>query len=133
MGLARFALIFTGLSFLGYGLFCWFVPDTIGRFTGLGMESTAARTEVIAMYGGLQSSAGVFFLLAGLRRDWVFPGICALVLIMGGLAVARGFAMGILGPTGYNEGAVAYEALTAIVGIIAMLRLPRVQSPASSL
>ena len=125
MGLARFALIFTGVSFLGYGLFCWFVPETLGDFAGLGMDANVARTEVIAMYGGLQSGTGVFFLMAGLRRDWVFPGICALILMMGGLAIARGFGMALLGPTGYNEGAVAYEALTAIVGIIAMLRLPR--------
>lgn len=128
MGLARFVLIFTGISFLGYGLYCWAVPDTIGNFTALGMGATSARTEVIAMYGGLQTGTGVFFLLAGWQRDWVWPGISALVLIMGGLALARGFGMGVLGPTGYNEGAALYESLTAMIGIIAMLRLPRTAS-----
>lgn len=123
MGLARFALIFTGISFLGYGLFCWFVPDTIGNFTAMGMDSAAARTEVIAMYGGLQTGTGIFFLLAGLRQDWVLPGISALVLIMGGLAVARSSGMGMFGLTGYNEGAALYESLTALVGIIALLRV----------
>jgi len=121
MKLARFVLLFTAVSFIGYGLACLFMPNMVGTLSGLGLQMVSGRTEIHAMYGGLQTGLGLFFLLCGLHREWVRPGIVAIVLIMGGLALGRSYGISVQGsPGSYNLGAASYEALTALFGLISL-------------
>ena len=71
MKLARFVLLFTAVSFIGYGIACLLLPNMVGNLSGLGLQMVSGRTEIHAMYGGLQTGLGLFFLLAGLHREWV--------------------------------------------------------------
>jgi hypothetical protein len=126
MALARFVLIFTGISFFGYAVACFLFPvEVAGRFTGYGLEAAAGMVEVRAMYGGLQAGFGVFCLLAGWRQAWTGPALAAIACVMGGLVLTRSIAMGIHGPAGANPGAAIYEGITTALALLALLRLPR--------
>lgn len=124
MLLARFVLIFTGLSFFGYAIACFLFPvEVVGRFTGYGLEAAAGLVEARAMYGGLQAGFGLFCLLAGWRREWTVPGLTAIATVMGGLVLTRSIAMGIHGPAGANPGAAIYEGITTLLAVLALIRL----------
>ncbi|MFP5464223.1 MAG: DUF4345 family protein [Gammaproteobacteria bacterium] len=124
MPLARFVLIFTGISFFGYAVACFVDPVGVaGRFTGYGLEAAAGLVEVRAMYGGLQAGFGVFCLLAGWRREWTVPGLTAIATVMGGLVLTRSIAMGIHGPAGFNPHAAIYEGITTALAVLALFRL----------
>ena len=126
MKLARFVLLFTAVSFIGYGLACLLVPNMVGNISGLGMQTVSGRTEIHAMYGGLQTGLGLYFLLCGLHREWVRPGVVALILVMGGLALARCYGISVQGsPGSYNLGAVSYEAITALVALLSLRLLSK--------
>ena len=125
MGFARFVLLFTAVSFIGYGLACLFAPNMVGTLSGLGLQMVSGRTEIHAMYGGLQTGLGLYFLLCGFHKEWLRPGVVALVLVMGGLALARSYGISIQGSANsYTLGAASYEAITALAGLIS-LRLMR--------
>lgn len=124
MPLARFVLIFTGISFFGYAVACFLYPvEVAGRFTGYGLEAAAGLIEVRAMYGGLQAGFGVFCLLAGFRRPWTMPGLTAIAWVMGALAVARVAGLGLHGMAGWHGPVAVYEAVTAVLAIVALWRL----------
>lgn len=124
MSLARFVLIFTGVSFLGYAIACFLFPvEVAGRFTGFGLEAAAGLVEARAMYGGLQGGFGLFCLLAGFRRDWTRAGLTAIALVMGGLVLTRGIAMGLHGAVGAHPGAAIYEGITTALAVLALTRL----------
>ncbi len=126
MKLARVVLLFTAVSFIGYGLTCLFLPDIVGTLSGLGLQMVSGRTEIHAMYGGLQTGLGLFFLLCGMHKEWVRPGTVAIILAMGGLALARTYGISVQGsPGSYNLGAASYEALTALFGLIALRLLAK--------
>ncbi len=124
MPLARFVLIFTGLSFFGYAVACFLYPvEVAGRFTGYGLEAAAGLVEARAMYGGLQAGFGLFCLLAGWRREWTRAGLTAIALVMGGLVLARTAAMGLHGVVGAHPGAAIYEGITTVLAVLALIRL----------
>ena len=126
MRLARFVLIVTGLSFVGYAIACFLYPvEVAGRFTGYGLDAAAGMVEIRAMYGGLQAGFGLFCLLTGLRKEWTRPGLAAIAFVMGGLVLTRGIAMGIHGPAGANPAAAIYEGITTALALLALARLPR--------
>ncbi len=53
------------------------------------MNSGDAFVEIGAMYGGLQTGFGLFCLLGALRKDFYRPALTSLLLVVGGLALAR--------------------------------------------
>ncbi|GAB4358253.1 MAG: hypothetical protein Kow0073_16610 [Immundisolibacter sp.] len=124
MVLARFVLIFTGLSFAGYGVACFLYPVAVaGYFTGFGMAAPAALIEARAMYGGLQAGFGVFCLLAGFRRPWTVPALAAIAWVMGMLALARLAGLALHGMAGWHGQVVVYEAATTVLAMLALRRL----------
>ncbi len=126
MKFARFVLLFTAISFIGYGIACLLLPEMVGNLSGLGLATVSGRTEIHAMYGGLQTGLGIFFLLCGWHREWVRPGVICLILAMGGLALARSYGISVQGSPGtYNLGAASYEALTALFGLLSLRFLRR--------
>lgn len=126
MALARFVLIFTGLSFFGYAIACFIYPvEVVGRFTGYGLDAAAGLVEARAMYGGLQAGFGLFCLLAGFRREWTQAALTAIALVMGGLVLARSAAMGLHGVVGAHRGAAIFEGINTTLALLALIRLPR--------
>jgi Domain of unknown function (DUF4345) len=53
------------------------------------LSSAVARTEVRAMYGGLQMAIGIFALLGAFRRKYREPALVFFVLALTGLALSR--------------------------------------------
>lgn len=126
MALARFVLIVTGISFVGYAVVCFLNPGYANaNFMGYGLDAAAAKVEMRAMYGGLQAGFGVFCLLAGFRPEWTRSALTAIACVMGGVGLARCIAMGIHGPAGANPVVAIYEGITTALALLALMRRPR--------
>lgn len=126
MKFARFVLIVTGLSFVGYGLLCLLQPAGMpAQFTGFDLSTPVPMVEAIAMYGGLQTGLGVFFIWAAVQRDFVVPALWCIVLMMGALAATRGWAMSVHGMVGMHPRVIVFEAATTLLALVAVLRLRR--------
>jgi len=110
------------LVWLGYGLYCFFEPATLEEAAGLAIGSSVARTEVRAMYGGLQIALGVMALAALWRPALVRPTLLCFAFLVTGLATSRVVGAVIDGSFGqYTTGAIFFEVAVA-GGAMALLR-----------
>ncbi len=121
---ARVLLTATGLVFFIHGLVCFVHPATIGIESGLAMPTPGSVIEVRAEYGGLPMALGLFFLAAALQKVQVCTGLLVMVTALGGYASARVLAALISGEVDtYNLAAIAYELVSAVLGLWAFQRL----------
>jgi hypothetical protein len=120
MTFGRIVLGITGLAFAGYGLVCLFVPTLVADYSGMLLPDASALTEVVAMYGGLQTGMGALFLFAALRPAHLREGLFVLTVLVGSLAFARSMGLMAHGATPYNLGAVVYELTTTALAVIAL-------------
>lgn len=120
--LGKAILWVSAFAFIGYGLACLFSPELPASYTGLTMTTGDAYAEIGAMYGGLQTAFGVFCLLGALRTEFYRPALTSLVLLVGGLALARLYSMATSEDpvAGYTYGAIAFESATAILAAVAL-------------
>lgn len=120
--LGKVILWVSAVTFIVYGLMCLVSPALPTNYAGLAMNSGDAFVEIGAMYGGLQTGFGIFCLLGALRRDLYRPALMSLVLLVGGLALARLYSTLTSDiPVGsYTYGAMVYEFTTAILAGIAL-------------
>lgn len=120
--LGKAILWVSAISFVVYGLMCLLSPALPMDYAGLTMNTGDAFAEVRAMYGGLQTGLGIFCLLGALRNDLYRPALISLVLLVGGLALARLYSTIIstesLGT--YTYGAMVYEFTTATLAGLAL-------------
>ena len=105
MTFARIVLGLTGALFGLYGLACLFVPAIVAQYSGIVLPDASARTEVVAMYGGLQMAMGVLFTYCAVRPAHLRVGLVSMVVLVGGLAMARAFGILVHGASAYNVGA----------------------------
>jgi hypothetical protein len=103
-------LIFSAFVWAGYGLLCWVRPETVIENAELAAMSATARTELRAMYGGLQTAFGVMA-IAGLMRPELARNVA---MFLGastlGLAGARLSGLALDGGASvYTVGAVIFE------------------------
>jgi hypothetical protein len=122
--LGKVILWISAIVFIPYGLLCLFDPALPAGYAGLVLGSGDAFAEMGAMYGGLQTGFGVFCLLGALRKDYFRPALTLLVLVVGGLAVARLYSTAMSpDPVGnYTWAAMAYEFTTATLAGLALRR-----------
>jgi len=120
MVFSRIILAFTGCIFALYGLVCLANPATPAGYAGMEIAQASASTEVIAMYGGLQTALGVLLVAWAWRPHLVVPALVLVLVTVGGLALGRGSGLLRNGSDAYNLGAVGYEATTAILAAIAL-------------
>ena len=118
----RAYLAISVLIWAGYGLYCFFEPATLEQAAGLVLGSSVARTEVRAMYGGLQFAIGAMALAALFRPALVRPTLLSLAFLVSGLAVSRAIGAVLDGSFGqYTTGAIVFEVAVAGTAI-ALLR-----------
>lgn len=72
----RMFLMFSATVWGCYGLWCWAMPETLTEVAGLVATTPTARTELRAMYGGLQTAFGLLA-VAGLMRPALASGVTA--------------------------------------------------------
>ena len=120
--LGKVILWISAIVFIPYGLLCLFDPALPAGYADLTMGSGDAFAEMGAMYGGLQTGFGVFCLLGALRRDFFRPALTAILLMVGGLAVARLYSTATSAdPVGtYTRAAMAFEFTTATLAGLAL-------------
>jgi hypothetical protein len=87
-----------GLVWLPWGIICLFAPQAWSGQVIPGMEvfdlaSATARTEVRAMYGGLQMAIGLLALIAIFRPRHRDTALLFYVLALGGLALSRMYGL----------------------------------------
>jgi len=125
---SRILLGLTGIAFAGYGLYCAYDLDMIVRLTGLAFRAPSAAVESRAMYGGLQTGLGLLFLNSAVNARMTAYGLVAMVFVMGGLATGRAFGISVDGIDDYNQGAVIYEGVSALLAAFAIWRERKVRN-----
>ncbi len=109
---------------ISYCARCLITPTTPAGYAGLIISNGDAFAEVGAMYGGLQTGLGLFFLLAVLKPEFYRSALIVLLLTIGSLALARLSSLLITDQviTAYTYGALSYEIATACIAAIALKR-----------
>jgi len=119
---SRILLGLTGLLFAGYGVYCAYDLDMIVRLTGIAFRAPSAAVESRAMYGGLQTGIGLLLINAAVNKRMTAFGLVAMAFVLGGLAVGRALGISIDGMDDYNQGALVFEASSAVLAGIAIWR-----------
>lgn len=94
MTLSQLVLAAGALAFAIFGVWLLAVPGAL-KAVGITPASPEARTELRAMYGGLELGIAAFLLLCITRTEWHGPGLLLQALAIGGLAAARLIAIAI--------------------------------------
>ena len=120
--LGKIILWISAITFISYGLMCLVSPSVPAGYAGLEIISGDGYAEIGAMYGGLQIGFGVFCLLGALRSDLYKPGLIALVVVVGPLAIGRLYStLTGIGEVGtYTYGAMTFEFITAALATVAL-------------
>ncbi|MFK7974820.1 MAG: DUF4345 family protein [Halioglobus sp.] len=120
--LGKIVLWLSAAIFGSYGIACLLDPSLAAGYAGLDITNGDAYAEMGAMYGGLQTGFGILCLLGALQAWMRKPALTMIVVMVGGLAVTRGFWM-LAGtePVGvYTQGALVFEAITTVVAAVAL-------------
>ena len=105
-----------GIGFVFYGLICFFMPESITSLIGYEATTSDARTEFLAMYGGVQTGLGIFGLLALRESSLMRANFLLLTIVFTALALGRlsGYIiMDNLG--GYTHVAIVFETISALL------------------
>ncbi|MGM0575344.1 MAG: DUF4345 domain-containing protein [Myxococcota bacterium] len=87
--LRRVAVGVAALIFGGFGAFFLGWPTEMANQVQITADTPATRTEIRAMYGGLQVGFATFLLLCVVLRRWLVAGLVAIGLVCAGLAAGR--------------------------------------------
>lgn len=121
-------LIFCGLFWIAYGIFCLFWPSTVAGFIGYQFISADAIIEVVSMYGGLEFGLGCMFLYCALKTELIKTGLLLVISTIGALAVSRTIGYLVIGGevTIYTYGGIFYEGLSGVIALVLWLRNKKV-------
>lgn len=89
MNLARLSLATTAAAFAGFGVAFLAKPTAMTRKVDILAKRPNARTEIRAMYGGMEIGLAAFFASAAASPEWHRPALVAQACAIGGLAVGR--------------------------------------------
>ena len=89
MLLGRTVLGVSAFILMTYGLLCLVSPELPAEYSGLRISNGDAFAEIGAMYGGLQTGLGLFFLLAVMKSEFYRPALVVLMFAIGSLALGR--------------------------------------------
>lgn len=120
--LGKIVLWLAAAIFGSYGIACLIDPTLAAGYAGLDITNGDAYAEMGAMYGGLQTGFGILCLMGALQAWMHKPALMMMVVMIGGLAITRGFWM-LAGdqPVGiYTQGALAFETISTIAAAIAL-------------
>ena len=117
------ALWLGALGFAGIGLAFLVAPGLLG-LVELAPTTPSARSDVRAVYGGIELGVGVFLALCARRPAWVRPGLTVQALTLGGAALARVASLAADGlPRPLVLGLASLELLGAVLTTVALRSL----------
>jgi len=122
MDTGKLAIGITAAAFTGFGAALVARPEKILGTIGIKANQPVGRTELRAMYGGMELGFGAFFTIVMFRQEWRRPALAAILCGIGGLGATR-IATAIAngdGPLTYAMGAP--EIAAATLAAIALLR-----------
>jgi hypothetical protein len=127
MTYARWYMIINGLMLAGYGIYCLLQPHIVADLTAMTVSSTAL-TELRAMYGGVQTALGIYFLMMAFKPRCLEGALIGLIMLYGGLCSARALGMLLLGGDDYNTPAFAFEFVDALLGLGALIQVRKARA-----
>ena len=89
MDSGKLAIFITAAAFTGFGTALLAKPDKILGTIGIKARKPAGRTELRAMYGGMELGLGGFFTVAALKEEYRRPALLAILCGIGGLGATR--------------------------------------------
>jgi hypothetical protein len=149
--LTQVFLVVNSIFWLPWGLICLIWPrvwagDVIPGMEVFDLSGAVARTEVRAMYGGLQMAIGVFALVGAFRSKHRQSAFLFFLLALTGLVLCRLAGMiaegestylsfsTIIAPGKYNQvGLAMYELPSCVLAWMLFLLRPRVAKDAVEL
>ena len=88
MDSGKLAIGITAAAFTGFGTALLVKPEILKKI-GIRATDPNARTELRAMYGGMELGFGAFFALALRNPEWRKPALTAILLGIGSLGATR--------------------------------------------
>lgn len=122
MTFARWYMIINGLMFAAYGIYCLIQPHVVADLTAMTVSNTAL-IEIRAMYGGLQTVLGIYFVMMALKPRCIESALVAMTMIYGGLCSARAIGLFLLGGDDYNTPAFAFEFVSTLISLGALIQV----------
>ncbi len=120
--LAQLFLMLAALLFAGFGLASLFQPERIAGMVGIRASTTAGRSEIRAVYGGLELGLGAFLVYCALDAQRLELGLLLVVLTYGAAAVGRMIGIALDRPVeGVTRRILVAEVAFAIVGLVLLL------------
>ncbi len=123
--MSKAVLGFLAFSFVSYGLICLFIPSIPIELVGFDSISGDAKIELIAMYGGLQTAIGIFFLIAFFKEHYLKAALLCALIIMLGLVVPRtiAFLFTQVEATHYTLYAIIFECVLVVLSWFAFKKV----------
>ena len=110
----RIFLIAWIVAWIPFGLYCFFVPGSLQEAAGVAATNETGTTDLRAMYGGLQIAIGMLAVLALRDAARVRSTLLTLVVLVGGIGIARVLGAMLGGDTSpFTLGAAAFELAAA--------------------
>lgn len=88
-GAARALLLLFGLGFAALGVRFFADPAALTAESDVAMPTIKAVMEIRTVYGGMFAGVGLAIVVLGWRRETLAPGLTALIVIAGLVAIAR--------------------------------------------
>jgi hypothetical protein len=121
--LPALALALGALGFIGFGLAFLLAPGLLG-LVELDASTPSARSDVRAVYGGIELGVGAFLAVCARRAPWQRAGLTAQALMLGGAALGRVASVAADGlPRPLALGLGALELLGAVLTVVALRAL----------
>ncbi len=120
--LAQLFLMLAALLFAGFGLASLFQPERIAGMVGIRPSTTAGRSEIRAVYGGLELGLGAFLVYCALDAQRLELGLLLVVLTYGAAAAGRMIGIALDRPVeAVTRRILVAEVAFAIVGWVLLL------------
>lgn len=117
-------LFIIGILFIGFGFSYLFFPTEMIALTGMEIQTATAKTDVWAIYSGIQIGFGSYLILCSRYTELYKAGLLSIVFILGGVAIGR--TLGILiyeAHDIYSLSALAFEWIGTFVALWLNARL----------
>lgn len=119
MLVSRLFLILVVLMLAGFGIGSLLSPGWLAGLVGFGLETTTARSDVRAFYGGIEPALAVFLIWCLLDPSRVRLALGFTGLVFGFVAASRGLGMLLDRPvTSVTVTALTVETATAVIALV---------------